>query len=381
MQYYGQYEQERVHSYTEENIQVTLHNRDLWEQFHRLTNEMIVTKAGRRMFPIIAVNIRGLDPEKMYTVELSFDQIDSHRWRFVSCQWQPGMKPEPTIDRPAYQHPDSPNYGRTWMRDTIMFPKVKLTNKIENTGASQVLLNSLHKYRPRISIIDVISKSKIYETSFDVTEFIAVTAYQNEEVKSLKIRHNPFAKAFLETANIKRETTDEQANNAVTFHSQASSSSGGPERLKIESYRASPYSYSQSHRKSSPNNISPYPSTSTSPFDASIYYAPLPSTNPPCSSTTSFLSDTTPYYSNSYYPPSSSYYFPYGASSPLPPPPPTSSSVGHYSFMTPFNYPLNNSPNVDTKSFLCMQPSTSMPSVDENRFNLLIPTSANSDQY
>lgn len=97
-----------------------------------------VTKAGRRMFPIIAVNIRGLDPEKMYTVELSFDQIDSHRWRFVSCQWQPGMKPEPAIDRPAYQHPDSPNYGRTWMRDTISFPKVKLTNKMENTGASQV---------------------------------------------------------------------------------------------------------------------------------------------------------------------------------------------------------------------------------------------------
>ena len=130
-------------------------------------------------------------------------------------------------------------------------------------------------------------------------------------------------------------------------------------------------------------SVSPYPSTSTSPFDASIYYAPLPSTNPPCSSTTSFLSDTTPYYSNSYYPPSSSYYFPYGASSPLPPPsqPPTSSPIGHYSFMTPFNYPLNNSPNVDTKSFLCMQPSTSMPSVDENRFNLLIPTSADTEQY
>jgi penicillin-binding protein-related factor A (putative recombinase) len=59
-------------------------------------------------------------------------------------------------------------------------------------------------------------KKKIYETSFDETEFIAVTAYQNEEVcflllnffqfnkffllqvKSLKIRYNPFAKAFLD---------------------------------------------------------------------------------------------------------------------------------------------------------------------------------------
>ena len=66
------------------------------------------------------------------------------------------------------------------------------------------------------------TKKKIYETSFNEMEFIAVTAYQNEEVrlchrvstffnsfhllqvKSLKIRHNPFAKAFLETSTSKR---------------------------------------------------------------------------------------------------------------------------------------------------------------------------------
>jgi hypothetical protein len=44
------------------------------------------------------------------------------------------------------------------------------------------VLNSLHKYKPRISIIDVMLKKKIYETSFEETEFIAVTAYQNDEV-------------------------------------------------------------------------------------------------------------------------------------------------------------------------------------------------------
>lgn len=30
------------------------------------------------------------------------------------------------------------------------------------------------------------------------TQFIAVTAYQNEEVTNLKIKYNPFAKAFLD---------------------------------------------------------------------------------------------------------------------------------------------------------------------------------------
>lgn len=33
---------------------------------------------------------------------------------------------------------------------------------------------------------------------FPETQFIAVTAYQNEEVTSLKIKYNPFAKAFLD---------------------------------------------------------------------------------------------------------------------------------------------------------------------------------------
>ena len=33
---------------------------------------------------------------------------------------------------------------------------------------------------------------------FPETQFVAVTAYQNEEVTSLKIKYNPFAKAFLD---------------------------------------------------------------------------------------------------------------------------------------------------------------------------------------
>lgn len=53
---------------------------------------------------------------------------------------------------------------------------------IDDSAWFKVVLNSLHKYKPKISIIDVMLKKKIYETSFAETEFIAVTAYQNEEV-------------------------------------------------------------------------------------------------------------------------------------------------------------------------------------------------------
>ena len=61
------------------------------------------------------------------------------------------------------------------------------------------MLNSLHRYEPRIHVIRVESKDDqraVMTFPMPEAQFIAVTAYQNEEVTQLKIRHNPYAKAF-----------------------------------------------------------------------------------------------------------------------------------------------------------------------------------------
>lgn len=47
------------------------------------------------------------------------------------------------------------------------------------------MLNSLHKYEPRLHLVKVganSQKKRISSFSFPETQFIAVTAYQNEEV-------------------------------------------------------------------------------------------------------------------------------------------------------------------------------------------------------
>lgn len=49
-------------SQIERNLVVTLDDRDLWLRFQALTNEMIVTKNGRRMFPVVKITAKGLDP-------------------------------------------------------------------------------------------------------------------------------------------------------------------------------------------------------------------------------------------------------------------------------------------------------------------------------
>lgn len=120
-----------------------------------------------------------------------------------------GGKGEPPPPNAVYAHPDSPNYGSHWSKDPINFAKVKLTNKV--SGAGQIMLNSLHKYEPIVHIVRVQSgtgptlpmdwagpNNRVRSFPFPETQFIAVTAYQNEEVTQLKIQHNPFAKAFLD---------------------------------------------------------------------------------------------------------------------------------------------------------------------------------------
>ncbi|KAK4880019.1 hypothetical protein RN001_008165 [Aquatica leii] len=204
---------------TERDLCVTLDDRELWVRFERFTNEMIVTKNGRRMFPVVKVSVTGLDPKAMYTILLEFVQIDNHRWKYVNGEWIPGGKAEVPPSNAIYIHPESPNFGAHWMKESISFAKVKLTNKCNGNG--QIMLNSLHKYEPRVHLVRVgTEQRRIVTFPFPETQFIAVTAYQNEEVTTLKIRYNPFAKAFLD-AKERPETVYNQRDYTSNYQQQS----------------------------------------------------------------------------------------------------------------------------------------------------------------
>ncbi|XP_012513258.1 PREDICTED: T-box transcription factor TBX19 [Propithecus coquereli] len=182
---------------TEKQLQILLEDAPLWQRFKEVTNEMIVTKNGRRMFPVLKISVTGLDPNAMYSLLLDFVPMDSHRWKYVNGEWVPAGKPEVSSHSCVYIHPDSPNFGAHWMKAPISFSKVKLTNKLN--GGGQIMLNSLHKYEPQVHIVRVGGAHRmVMNCSFPETQFIAVTAYQNEEITALKIKYNPFAKAFLD---------------------------------------------------------------------------------------------------------------------------------------------------------------------------------------
>ncbi|CAL8347918.1 unnamed protein product [Lota lota] len=183
-------------------IKVFLHERELWTKFDGVGTEMIITKAGRRMFPGYKVKVTGLNPKTKYILLMDVVPADDHRYKFADNKWSVTGKAEPAMPGRLYVHPDSPAAGAHWSRQLVSFQKLKLTNNhLDPFG--HIILNSMHKYQPRLHIVKADenngfgSKNTAFCThSFPETAFIAVTSYQNHKITQLKIENNPFAKGF-----------------------------------------------------------------------------------------------------------------------------------------------------------------------------------------
>ncbi|XP_043924270.1 T-box transcription factor TBX3 [Protopterus annectens] len=247
----------------EDDPKVHLEAKDLWEQFHKRGTEMVITKSGRRMFPPFKVRCTGLDKKAKYILLMDIVAADDCRYKFHNSRWMVAGKADPEMPKRMYIHPDSPATGEQWMSKVVTFHKLKLTNNISDKHGFTIL-NSMHKYQPRFHIVRANDILKLpYSTFrtyvFPETEFIAVTAYQNDKITQLKIDNNPFAKGFRDTGNGRREkrkqlalqsmrvyedqqkkdncTSDDSSSEQTPFkcHVQASSptvSTAGPGNLK-----------------------------------------------------------------------------------------------------------------------------------------------------
>lgn len=132
--------------------------------------------------------------------------------------------------------------------------------------------------------------------------------------------------------------------------------------------------------------MDPYPSTSTSPFDPTLFYTSATPAGIPCSSSSPLSPNTAAaaaYYSNTYYSTPASYYFPYGTT--------TSPTSHHHTFMGSLTCPLNNGTTPSSQispSFLHLQQpvaivsnlsnnsASSSPKEHENLFNSSTTTAA-----
>uniref|UniRef100_A0A2A4K3S4 T-box domain-containing protein n=1 Tax=Heliothis virescens TaxID=7102 RepID=A0A2A4K3S4_HELVI len=242
------------------------------------------------MFPQMKFRVSGLDAKAKYILLLDIVAADDYRYKFHNSRWMVAGKADPEMPKRMYIHPDSPSTGEQWMQKVVSFHKLKLTNNISdkhgfeliycqsqrmlskllwpNAGPSAprephsdhlTILNSMHKYQPRFHLVrandilklpystfrtyvfketefiavtayqnekTILNSMHKYQPRFHLvrandilklpystfrtyvfkeTEFIAVTAYQNEKITQLKIDNNPFAKGFRDTGAGKRE--------------------------------------------------------------------------------------------------------------------------------------------------------------------------------
>ena len=94
---------------------VILEAKPLWDKFHEQGTEMIVTKAGRRMFPTFQVRVIGLDPQVCYMMMMDFVPVDDKRYRYAfhTSSWVVAGKADPISPPRIHVHPDSPANGAT----------------------------------------------------------------------------------------------------------------------------------------------------------------------------------------------------------------------------------------------------------------------------
>ncbi|XP_077502704.1 T-box transcription factor TBX20-like [Amblyomma americanum] len=181
------------------------------------------------MFPTVRVSFSGVQPDARYIVLLDIVPVDNKRYRYAyhRSSWLVAGKADPPSPARLYAHPDCPFTGDQLRKQVVSFEKVKLTNN-EMDKQGHIVLNSMHKYQPRIHLVkrrhnapnvpvNDLEAEQFRTYVFPETVFTAVTAYQNQLITKLKIDSNPFAKGFRDSSRL-TELERETMESLITDH-------------------------------------------------------------------------------------------------------------------------------------------------------------------
>ncbi|RZC40475.1 dorsocross, partial [Asbolus verrucosus] len=196
------------------------------------------------MFPALNIQISDLDPSADYCVFLDMVLANHCRFKYsASAGWSPAGQEEAQSQHNLFVHPESPAKGSHWMSQTISFSRVKLTNTC-TPPPGQIVLSSMHKYQPRILITKTLHPEAVHWAptrikTFPETQFVAVTAYQNERITKLKINYNPFAKGFRENGKSHTKRKQNSYDQEMVSSKRVSTTSPPPQPILKNSKNSS----------------------------------------------------------------------------------------------------------------------------------------------
>ncbi|EFO97971.1 hypothetical protein CRE_17605 [Caenorhabditis remanei] len=178
---------------TASGIELSLSNQDQWKKFHPMTEMVLTRKVGRQLFPHLNYILKGLNPNELYGVFIHFERVDNNRYHFLHNKWNVFGKGDEVRQIKVEQHLDGWRAGSYWMAKPVSFKHVRITNDPDLKKPNTFVLQSMHKFIPVVGI-QKMGDSKIEGFRLDVTEFMAVTAYQSSDIIALKTKLNKFAR-------------------------------------------------------------------------------------------------------------------------------------------------------------------------------------------
>ncbi|CAL2039071.1 unnamed protein product [Caenorhabditis brenneri] len=183
------------HAKSQSGIQVHLADKSLWQKFYPKTEMIITKRTGRLLFPHLEYKIRGLQEQSLYQIYLYLERIDNIKYKYMSGKWNELSKGDPILPIRYKEHPHGIRPGSHWMNDPVSFAHLRLTNDPDNCDMKLIAVQSLHKFRPVVRIKRV-DAAEAEDFRIHLTEFMAVTTYQDGAIVKLKIAHNKFASGF-----------------------------------------------------------------------------------------------------------------------------------------------------------------------------------------
>ncbi|ULT98591.1 hypothetical protein L3Y34_000154 [Caenorhabditis briggsae] len=213
-------------------IHVALMEKALWKEFDDHRNEMIITKIGRNLFPILEFAFKGLIEHQMYRIGITMEPTIFQKLKFTAGRWEKLDILEDLIPTNEVFFVKS---GRELLHRGLKLEKLKLTNSKDavQKNDQMIRVQSMRQYIPILNIYEDLPNGahmQIGKYKFTETKFIAVTAYQSEKVKNLKVQKNKFAQGFREgvksvqpPAKRPPSTTSSQSSPDSTLSSESSS--------------------------------------------------------------------------------------------------------------------------------------------------------------
>ncbi|EGT40348.1 hypothetical protein CAEBREN_13736 [Caenorhabditis brenneri] len=165
--------------------------RFFWKYFDtHFDHEMRIEKASTPVFPYLFYQVSGLDPNTAYSMALHFELASKQQFQYKDGKWRPfGTAENGSLKQVLHEW--GVMRGREWMEKGFSFRSVRISRDFGTTSESVIPLNVRHKYRPVLSIRESPTPRKpcpaVIQCRLDHTEFITVSRFENEHVRSLKL--------------------------------------------------------------------------------------------------------------------------------------------------------------------------------------------------